>query len=131
MRINEITEDPEFDKMLKSIVKPGLIQRLKNFIRSRNDVTDLDKRAYHLIAKIHFALAERAEKKLNSGGLTDSQQKAWIFLQSKHLRIGWFYEMLADERKYREEFAQFVQQNYNINPQIDLKKFQNSLKDEQ
>lgn len=129
MRIDEVTGDPEFDKMLKNIVKPGLFQRLKNFIRSRHDVTDLNKRAYHLFAKIHFALAERAEKKLDSGALNDSQQKAWIFLGSKHLRIGWFYEMLADERKYQEELAQFVQQNYNINPQVDLEKFLNSSKD--
>ena len=128
MRIDEVTGDPEFDKMLKNIVKPGIIQRLKNLIRSRHDVSELDKKAYGLMARIHFALAERAQKKLETGSLTDSQEKAWIFLQSKHLRIGWFYEMLADKRKYDSDLAQFVQQNYNINPQVDLKSFWKSRK---
>lgn len=131
MRIDEITGDPQFDKMLKNIVKPGIIQRLKNLIRSRHDVSELDKKAYGLMSRIHFALAERAQKKLETESLTDSQEKAWIFLQSKHLRIGWFYEMLADERKYDSDFAQFVQQNYNINPQVDLEKFLEKQKDRQ
>lgn len=123
MRIDEVTGDPQFDKMLKNIVKPGIIQRLKNLIRSRHDVSELDKRAYSMIAKIHFALAERAQKKLDSGGLTDGQKKAWVFLQNKHLRIGWFYQMMAEELDYNDSMAQFVQQNYNINPQVDLAKF--------
>ena len=123
MRIDEVTEDPKFDRMLKNMVKPGLIQRLKNLIRSRHDTSELDKKAYGLISKIHFAMADRAQKKIETGSLTDSQEKAWIFLQSKHLRIGWFYEMLADERKYNSDLAQFVQKNYNVNPQVDLAKF--------
>lgn len=123
MRIDEVTGDPQFDKMLKNIVKPGIIQRLKNLIRSRHDESKLDKKAYGLIARIHFALADRAQKKLETGSLTDSQEKAWIFLQSKHLRIGWFYQMMAEELDYNDSLAQFVQQNYNINPQVDLAKF--------
>ena len=36
--------------------------------------------------------------------------------------------MLADKRKYDSDLAQFVQQNYNINPQVDLKSFWKSRK---